>query len=345
MFELKIASRLRPFSHQPGVEMPLPGTLFVARLFPKRVELRSLVSSESISVDLPFTGALRDFTAQLDLERGRILFWGESSEGYLRFLLGRERGEIVLRCEKGPLKGRSWQLASLPPGERTIPRARLCLGEHHLQDGQLMQRRLDPKELLPFWHRLALFSPPLAEVAMPTGGSFSLLKRCYEAIERDERDALYEALSSLLRVGFSGLFCPEPSDRLFQGILDESAADASAAPQLLAAGSHLLSKMLLDETEKGIHPLPCLPRQIPSGRARLWQLRQGHLVDFEWRQTELRRMIIHPALATTTALLGRFASCRLTRLTPTGPQEETLLPSQSFALTSGEPLYLDRFQK
>jgi len=135
---IKIATKLRPFSHQPGICCMVPYTTWEVRIFPTKLIFRDLASDkkEEISVAAP-----KRFTVIDDLERGQI-----------------EIGKVFITADSYDFLKR----ADLPSSQK-----RLSLGCHKKQDWELIQRRCDMAEIFPFWIRLAQIIPEMALPMVP----------------------------------------------------------------------------------------------------------------------------------------------------------------------------------
>ncbi|MBS0629218.1 MAG: hypothetical protein JSS30_03210 [Verrucomicrobia bacterium] len=145
---IKIAAKLRPFSHQPGICCLIPHTTWEVKIFPTKLFFRDHQSGRTEEVSI---GKQKEFTVVDDLERGRIEILGKP-----RQLIAAGSYEFLEKIE-------------LPSSNK-----RLSLGCHKKQDWEQIQRRADMGEIFPFWIRLAQIIP---ETALPSIGTAELLKQ------------------------------------------------------------------------------------------------------------------------------------------------------------------------
>jgi len=75
--KIKIAERLRPFSHTPGASCLIPGTCFAVTAFP------TLLRIDQHEIKLKLTGPVSNFTLQQDLEKNCVFVFGKAKEGHL----------------------------------------------------------------------------------------------------------------------------------------------------------------------------------------------------------------------------------------------------------------------
>ncbi|MGE3954927.1 MAG: hypothetical protein AB7F31_07080 [Parachlamydiales bacterium] len=250
---MKPTRRLHPFTRRMGTPMALPGTSVALRIFPTRIEV---IGGEA--VDLPIRGPAGDFLAIQDLERGGI----HVSVGPIRYTILPGR-PLSLKLTKGSLD-LPWQGEPLPT---PLPQERLFFGSHKKLDWPLVERRCDPRELFPLWHRLGLALPPSPPELGP-----SLLSEAADT----------PSLLTLFRAGFAGLFVPHRSDPLYQGfpLPPLTGADPFA---LLSLGAQKIRSLFY-----GDGPLRP-PREFPAGR----HLHIPHplgLLSYEWSKHRLRKM-------------------------------------------------------
>jgi len=264
---ITIGQRLRPFSHLPGTFVWLPGTTIRMQLFPTRIvydDLSGAFPQRIKELDFSRTGPVKDFTVQQDVERGEVVVWGHSKEGYFKF-------EDL--------------------GQRTEGLERLSLGSHKAQDLEQMQRRLDFKELFPIWFQLGQMVPPLE--ARPFEGSLQLLEPCAKAIVSGHPETIIEPFEALYRAGFEGLFAPRLNDEEHQGLGVRPASNKSASPLwLLVKGSELIRSLFVQQEDHHVSLLPALPPQFHSGRMIGVKLPGIGLLDLEWSKKEVRRCVI-----------------------------------------------------
>jgi len=324
---ITIAHRMRPFSHKMGSVFLLPNSHFKVELFPTLLRFTDLENRiEPIEIRLLIRGPIQSFTAELDLEAGSICVFGRALDGYIRYSLFYKASELVLLCEKNPsvlqlqykttlsqLKPKQTLAIPVPFFLKESPglQERLHLGVHKAQDWELMQRRFNLQELLPFWLALAQWVSPIAYEDRDQG-MFSLIHKCQTAIEKKEKLQVISCFKNVFLAAFEGVFVPRLFDNDYQGILDirESTFPVVA---LLLQSAKLLRRLFFLEEEHLFSILPCVPPELYCGRFIQLQTTKLDRVDIEWSKKRLRRMFIQAS--STRPIICQLpkgiSSCRL----------------------------------
>lgn len=260
---ITIASRFRPYSHTPGATCLLPKSCWVVQAYPTLLRLYPLVGkTSSIEIPLPFSGPVREFTLQQDLEKGCVWVWGKAKEGSFRLRLEAE-GE-VLRFEEREIA------LSGPFRKASDLLERISFGSHKAQDWDAAGRRADPLEMNPVLFALSQWTP----------------------VVKSEGSAMFDLLEGLdepfLRAAFYGILCPRLIDDQHQGLLPKEEISENASPlALITNAGAKIRKGLLEQ--KGNRISLFAPK--PSGRMTHAKLEGLGLLHFEWRQGRIRRAI------------------------------------------------------
>ncbi len=330
--QMKIAERLRPYSHTPGVYCILPGSCYQLQIFPCLIRIYDLSQAKSsllAELILDLEGPIQDFTVLNDLEKGWVRVWGHTTRGYIRYhLTSQDLGQGIGFCvEKTPEKGLNvalrqgaWHLyaeqradplieiqlkakdeivlaSALPSFNPYQPPKvdRLSLGNQKAQDWDLVQRRLDLTEIFPSWNRLGqLVSQP----AMPFNsyaGTAALLQTCQELMVQRKPELLVPAFTSLFQAGFHGILAPRLFDDQYQGLIsaEKATVPSSLSPLiLLTEGSRLLRHLFIQQQGKDIAILPILPPQFHCGRW-LQVTMKGGILDMEWTKKIIRQILFY----------------------------------------------------
>ncbi|NGX62217.1 MAG: hypothetical protein K940chlam9_01711 [Chlamydiae bacterium] len=320
---IQIASRLRPFSHLPGIASLIPGTEYVVRGFPALLRVENLEGE--VLKEMPVEGE-GPFTLQLDLERGCVTYWNSLRRLHILPTL-----EVV---EK-----------KCPPLPETSPHERLSLGSHKKQEWELIRKREDFRDIFPFWFRLgSSFSLPKRDRG--DVGMFSLLKECREAIEVHRPERILPAFQRLYRAGFGGMLVPRLQDTDFHGILPPDSPSPGASPlYLLQEGAQLIRSCFLTTKEDMVFILPNLPPEFPSGRFLHLSIDNLGELDLEWTKKQVRQIHLR-AREAGEILLDFPSSLRLFRLrTKRGEKGKRLPCGEPFQIEPGTTYFLDQFQK
>ncbi len=116
---IKIAERLHPYSHTPGVKLLLPGSLWQLEIFPALIRIydaTQAIPKVLTEIELSIDGPINDFTAMLDLEHAHICVYGHGSAGFMRYRLqamafpGIKAHSLAIHIEKTPPLGLTWSV-------------------------------------------------------------------------------------------------------------------------------------------------------------------------------------------------------------------------------------------
>jgi hypothetical protein len=355
---IKIAERLHPFSHIPGITCLIPGSAFSVQVFPTLLRVygapRIFVNfNESalaenreqrnaqgvIECHLPLKGPIEGFTVEQDLERGCVRVFGHTPFGYMRYLIAAEGDGVCVHFEKVPkgIEKKHREISSFKM-EKGIEE-RLSLGTHRSQEWERVRRRGDLKEIFPHWLRLAQMLP-----ASGAKERVFLLEKMWEASENKQE--ILSWFSKLFQAHFHGIFVPRLKDDQFQGIApEENFSLEHSSLFLLKESAECLRSLFIREEQKRLSLLPFLPPEFHAGRFTAVRLQSGDLIDMEWSKKLLRRVIFRSFSdrAVCLYLQKQITSFRLRR----SLREKGIILSRedSFIVKPQEILYLDRFQK
>lgn len=303
MKDIKIAERLKPFSHLPGATTLLPGTGYQVQVFPVKLRIFDLSKTTPhllTEVDFDLKGPFERFTVQNDLEKREIRVWGDTPAGFFRYKLK----NATIHFEKIP--GGSMHLAHegiqktiqtkeqfnlLPemPSVNLHPLERLSLGNHKAQDWDLVQRRLDLTEILPVWYRLGQMLPKLT-CQGETGGTLTLLETCREALKQNQPEKIMPLWKQLYQAGVSGILVPRLIDDQFQGLVDSPILPQDISPLALFTEFTQIMRACFIQSEKNcVKILPSLPPEFHCGRMTNILLENAKL-SIEWSKKVIRRM-------------------------------------------------------
>ncbi len=366
--KITIAERLHPFSHRPGARCPLPLSTWQATLYPTRIILQKIDSpSQSFTLDLALQGPMKDFTAEVDLEKGIIRVFGSTAAGYLRYEIRRSSDGILFTFEKVPSlsldctlhgKASAYQLGEkqtllVPiPAEvvsSTIPTERLSLGMHKSQDWDMVLRRFDLKEIFPIFMRLGAMVPSV-HAPRSSSGTFALLNALQSACTSRAKLEVHAACEQWLLASFTGILVPTLDDPLFQGILPPSKTIQENGSLLshLMEGSSLIRSLFFQETELHWEILPCLLPAFASGRLINVATQHKETLSIEWSKHQLKKVIIQTRSPRTQVL--RFSKeIHSFRLRKTLNEKGRFLQLQADQIALDLPgqtqIFLDCFRK
>ncbi len=353
----------KPYSKTPGISFPFPAYGLTIRLFPCRLEIYEKEGEvPSIAGNFFYLRKVKDFSVFFDIDRGsiewRILFtegvvhWKilPDKEGIVCLLSRSSRDEkvTIIREEKKKVIKKTLGVREsltfdfLPVFERSESAEKLHLGCHKQAEAEKVMDRRDPREILPFWLALGKnISVPFPEPK----GTFSLLKKCEESLEKKRCDELIPLLKETFTRGFSSFFIPSLRDTRYYGFeLPEPVGEESAKWALLAKGASLIRSFFFRGEGNDLYFLPALPPELHCGRY-LSLVHRGIHIDMEWSKKKIGKVIL-TARESAEVRLHFKKEIRRFRLRKSLRDKGTFFhnPTTVFCDPSAV-LYLDRFEK
>lgn len=304
---IQITQKLRPFSHQPGTCCLIPFTTWEVQIFPAKLQFRNLAGAGKEEKNLPIFGPVKNFTALLDLEKGRVEVFGHGKKGYFRYFISPKEYPF-LKGEKLPLS-----------------KKRLFFGVHKKQDWDAIHSRSQMGEVFPFWVRLAALIPAKPFASVGTG---NLLEQ--------------GLLEETFQAGFQGILSPRLEDENHLGLVPEEKTSKSPIG-LIHEGAKQIEELFFLDDQNSWHFLPSLPKELHSGRFVFVDTKEGDLVHFEWSKKELKKVIIDPVKTRSIklSLQSRLKSFRVRK--SLRQKGERMSRASSLDLVKGQRIYLDRF--
>ncbi len=264
--KIEICGHIKPFSHaQHGIFVILPGTTIAFIIHPSLIEV---LGSKSIKLDIE--GPLLDFTVALDVERSEIHVYGTSKKGYLHYkIISSENGFELLS-----LRDRFNQLSftkNLKHEKTIFSFEKLHLGINKKQDIDLIQKRMDMKEILPFLFMM--------------GQRYTL-----DNAWRLPSIKSYKELQELYLLFFKGFFIPSLNDNL--GIKNPHfQKDLPAC--FLANFKEAIGALFFKETKDSLFILPHLFPEFACGRMTHIKLFDSKLeLNMEWSKKKIAKVIL-----------------------------------------------------
>jgi hypothetical protein len=315
--KITIAERLRPFSHLPGASCVIPWSSYKVQAFPALLIFENLNTFEKHEYKLDWKGPVKEFTLELDLEKGVVWVYGKTCDGHRRICIEMQEAGIAIDKKL------------VFPGTQVMPHPleRLSLGMSKKLDWELVSRRQELAEILPIWFRLGQM--------VPKGGTASIFQEC-------EKLDVINTYLKLFLVGFEGILSPRVSDTAHQGIVSEFPESRLI---LLTEGAKYIRALFFKETAESWDFLPCLSPEFHAGRFVQLTTKAGDKIDFEWSKKLLQKVVIHAESdrEILICLPKPLKSCRLrTSLKEKGRRH---LMENPLILCSGQKLFLDRFEK
>ena len=335
--QIKIAERLRPYSHRPGITFILPGSSLSMQVFPTLIRVADLKNVSVEEIKLNNEGPLKDFTVQQDLEKGCLRIWGNGPSGFIRYRFHAVKDRFIIKMEKGHDK-----LGPLAEGNSVYsPRStdRLSLGMSKQQDWTMLSRRQDLAEIFPLWHRLGQLIPQIESEPVKYR---TLLGECRQAIQEATPDIVLDPFMNLFLAGFKEGLTPRLRDEDFHGF--SLPVCSSATPLvLLSEGAKMIRSLFVQWEDENISILPLLPSQFHCGR--LIQVETGWgTLDLEWTKKKVRRMIFRAEK--TGRLNFHFKKVKKYRLRHGNKDRGQFLKAGDFIeIQAGQIYWFDNFEQ
>lgn len=280
---ISLTEKCKPFTHLPGTHVVLPGTELAFKIFPAKVITYHLTTFAPVAeIALSITGPVKNFTVQLDLDRGYIEVWGNSFRYRIIAIDGDFKIVVVKEPSTGLFSSKERLLANHQKKE--LPIERLHLGVTKKQEWCLVHRRSDLKEILPFWYALSQQVP-----FYTCENKSSLHQEFLSLLKRGNIVEIGPKLVDLYLAGFEGVLVPHFEDRLFQGY--PLAPFYGPSPLSLLSGmKESIRSLFIQEEGERISMLPVLPTEFPCGRMMNVQLDECGDLDLEWSKKRIRRI-------------------------------------------------------
>lgn len=302
--KIEIRNRLRPFSHAFGARCLLPGTEIAAKIYPAFIELEGIGQ-----IELSLRGPVKGLTSLLDLEKGELVIFGHTADGYFRKQLSIKPGKICIGDAIFPAR------TAFPKQ----PMERVSFGCHKAQDWDAMRRRGSLVEWLPLWLIMAQWKGDITGIIT----------------SQTDRMSLGQVLMNLFEGSFEDYFVPAYERWKWLGLPQPG---SHLCP--LIYGAALLRNCLISFQTDTLHLLPCLPKELIVGRYLQASFSWGS-VDFEWTKGLIRRMILKTTqdVCLTLSFQKEIASFRFQNL------KDRMKNGEKIELKKGNSYTADRFEK
>ncbi len=259
----------------------------------------------------------------------------KAENGFFRFLLAAEEGKLKLIPLKGLLKS---ELLAAAENISSPPKERLSLGINKQQDWQMVCRRGDPAEVLPFWLRLAAWTPEWPYDPNEIRGTYSLL-------QKGEKGKQYTLLKNAFEGCFEGMLTPRLTDGHLGLISPEKLPETLSPIPILHRGAALIRSLFFAFDDDEIELLPHLPPEFHAGRFIQVTTPHGDTLSIEWSKKLLKKVQLK-AGSTRTLSWKMQRSLHSYRLRiGRATRGERLSAHEPLEIENGREYHLDRFEK
>lgn len=360
--KIKLTEKYRPFSHEVGTSVLLPGSGWKMVACPARIELENIIAAkegQTHTIVPHIVGPLSAFTMMQDLERRWVRIFGQGPKGYFSYRLKASSHEITLFLERGPQEGISFTFDGviktlkrkeemiLPADTLAFPRKgseKMHFGCTKQQDWSLVKRRLLVEEILPIWFHLGKDIPshPILSV-----GTSRLLAKCQEMIQGKQSDKIGQAFLDLFQVGFEGILTPRLVDVYHHSYEEnpEPVPEEASPLSLLGEGARLIRKLLIDLEGNTLKILPCLPKELHAGRFVDIACSKTLTAHLEWSKKLIRRVVLRPTEDQELALQLQPSVDSFRLRHGRAGRGHTYKAGETLSLQADTLVILDRFQK
>jgi hypothetical protein len=299
--------RFRPFSHDAKTLCLLPNSTFACQIFPSLIRFYDYdQKSPKLVGTIHFKdlGPLEQFTVIQDLEGGALFVSGVSPSGFVRYSitagsleflkLGAETTlEIWFQDKEEIVRVRQKSCLEIPVAIKAAEaKERLFLGVDRSQEWPMVMRRLDMREILPYWHFLGQSVPQPAEQG-PLGKGPSLFTELAGLIEEKKRAEVLAALKALFQAGFSHQLIPSLEDVNFHGYPLPVAENQNTSPLLLLKEIFtIIRSLFFVEESNAFQFLPLIPKEFHCGTLASVKTHKGHILHLEWTKQTIRRVLV-----------------------------------------------------
>lgn len=330
---ITIMNRFTPFTNSPGVGMLLPGSPYVIKAFPTRIEITR--GKEKHTVILSLTGPVEKFTTLQNQEKNRVEIFGQAQEGFFFFYLSHQGEKLTLTLHRGKSvegslagkpftlrKGESLEISVEGAVKPQIHVERLSLGINKELNWQAVEKRFDLKEMLPLLFFLGQKYPASKKLTLEKEKEYQLAIQAY----------------------FDGLLTPQTEDSKFLGLPIQALASSMTKEEIVASFYASIRSLFFQEKEGKIYLLPHLWPSLPSGRILSLQSSYGE-IDIEWTKKKLRRVHLRAVKSGEISFVWpkEIASYRLKRHVK--ERGMTYTRENTIIVQAGHAYLLDRFER
>lgn len=305
--KIHIASQLKPFSHKPGTHVLIPGGLWTAIVYPTCLKL--VRDSQTVyKLNFLVTQAATDFTIIQDLEKKFVKVFFRAKEGYFRYHLKYKNSKLCFHLEKAqngltfdlyensepirmtlkPKETLDFEITDKVSLEKSLEK--LSFGCHKKQDWQLIQKRNNPSEYLPFWFYLGQITP--SQENFEKRGALKHLSEVEHFLSKgQEKEVVLKRLSDVFQAGFKELLVPCLYDEQHLGLFKSCDENNTLACNVLSLGYKIIRGFFLTYEDNTLSILTNLPKDFHCGRL-VNLTEKGLIIDLEWSKKLLKKMKI-----------------------------------------------------
>lgn len=316
MKPIEITTKLKPFSHQPGISIPYPALQLVFMIYPTKLKIIDWKENQKVLMTLKFKfkSPCKKFTVFKDLvnqvieidcllednfakiklhydpkNRHFVLALDRYKEDYLSFEVSRPNKTAVIRrqlTKKKPLVIFNELQIHFPQKPEM-----LFLGSHKKQEIEKIFERKSLIEILPLWYLWGQFCPPLASDEH-VEGNLIFLGGLQEKIRKKEHDKILPYLENIFSSSFAPMMIPYLEDFKHWGFFLPKITSSRLSPWLVLSELYsIIRQFFIVCKEPDLYILPHLPPELFCGKLIRIKV-EGLVIYLEWTKKMIHRMIV-----------------------------------------------------
>lgn len=369
MKPIEVTEKFRPFSHQPGIQIPYPLLQLVFIVYPSKIKIVDWRADQKVLMTLKFKfkSSCEKFTAFYDLHKNVIQIQSHLEEGYVEFTLkyDQRKKHFTLSLDRHQEEYLSFEVKR--PQKTSVIRRRLTkkkplilfkdleaklpkglevlfLGCHKKQEVEKIFARKDLKEFLPLWFLWGQTSPVKTSRSQKEG-TLTFLSHIQEKLDKKEHDQLGPYLKKMMSSSFAPMMVPYLEDFKHWGFHLPRLTSSRVSPWLILSEIYQMTrKFFISQKGHDLYVLPHLPKELPSGR--LIRVREKSLtIHLEWTKKRIRRMIIFASKNTDVVMHFQNNVKQFRLKTSHSGSGRALQNHCELQLKKNKTYYFDRFEK
>jgi hypothetical protein len=345
-------SYLPTFTHRPGTKIYLAGASYVIEVYPTALRLYACHASELECVkeiSFPEFGPLSGWVVFIDSIRQTLQVEGRGRQGFIRYRIYSTSDGLFLKPSSCMMKvavdgfGTDVQKGAaivLSAGAGTPPRfptPRLLLGCNKAPNWDRISDRPTMEEVLSLWYQL---SSPNEEISLRP--SSTLFGAVVEAVQKKDATTIISAFETFFGAAVDGFFVPKRYDDLFLGHKDPLLPNEMSLSQIHSSLCSMIRSLFLREEGGAVEILPCLPKELSSGRLLHETLLSGYQINVEWRKGQVRRVLLHATHDGMVTMKAHAATASI-RLLSGGARKKVFAIGEGVEVQEGKNYLLDNF--
>ncbi|NGX28082.1 MAG: hypothetical protein K940chlam1_00257 [Candidatus Anoxychlamydiales bacterium] len=351
--QIKIRQKFCLMTHKLGSSFLILNSSYYVKIFPGLLEFIDLDTKKSFKIFLFFEGPVKDFTIFQNLKNGDVKVSFHTKRGFLSYKIIK-REKFLIFFEKVPSNKIEMKLDLIKTisskNEITLPikvisdqkpTEKISFGIHKKQDLDLIKKRADLTEILPF---IFLYSQFYQDIQSACIRKKCIVKELTEKIISREKKDLEQSFLNVLNAHFFEAFIPRVNDEDYQNIIPIIDEKDTQPLHILRKLFYIIKLILIDQKPNEISILPCLLTSFHHGRALNITTNVGSF-DIEWSKKLIKKLIFRPSKDIKIKLIFQ-SKIRTYRLKSNLKEKGKIFKNKEMISFEKDKIYfLDKFQK